>query len=488
MVNQASLIFLPAHALAQGICDRQFSATEVLEAHLRQIKQHNAALNAIVTPNFEAARQRAQAADAAIARGEFWGPLHGVPITIKDNWETAGLRTTVSYPPLKHYVPQRDAAAVARLKAAGAIVLGKTNMPKLAKDLQTDSPLFGQANNPWNLDYTCGGSTGGGSAAVAAGLSAMELGSDAAGSIRIPAHFCGLFSLKPTENRVSLVGQLPPLPNRPRSLRKQVSAGLIARCIEDLELGLMLIEGPDGRDWEVPPVPQTVPQVPSLENLRLAWTDRFGDIPVTPETNVMLQKVTQTLSDRGAQVKKCSPLDFNYGEAWETFGEIAVTELYSKEADWKMYLYRLLSLVPPMFVPGGPTARGFVSGMRLSFTRTSRAMARRDRFISQLEAFLGDWDAWICPVCPQPAFPHAVLGRPMIIESKILSYLSAGCSYTSIFNLTGNPVVVVPVGFSPAGLPMGVQIVGRRWCDRELLAIAKQIAKVTGDFTPPPGY
>jgi amidase len=190
--------------LARAIRERTISAKEVLEADLAQIALHNPKLNAIVTLDEERARQRAKEADEAIARGENWGPLHGVPVTIKDFYATAGLRTTCSYKPLANYIPQQDATVVARLRSAGAIILGKTNLPMLGLGIQTDSPLFGRANNPWNLNYTPGGSTGGGAAAVVAGLSPLELGGDGGGSIRLPSHFCGVFGLKPTEHRVSV--------------------------------------------------------------------------------------------------------------------------------------------------------------------------------------------------------------------------------------------------------------------------------------------
>jgi amidase len=182
-----NLVFATVHELATGIRQRHVSATEVLEAHLAQIAQHNPGLNAIVTLDEERARRRAQDADDALARGDVWGPLHGVPITIKDSIETAGLRTTSSFPPLADYVPATDAPVVARLRAAGAIVLGKTNLPTLAGDSQTNNPLFGRANNPWDVTRTPEGSTGGGGAAVAAGLSPLELGSDV-----LPAQRAGL--------------------------------------------------------------------------------------------------------------------------------------------------------------------------------------------------------------------------------------------------------------------------------------------------------
>jgi amidase len=210
-----NLVFATVHELATGIRQRRVSAMEVLDAYLAQIARHNPAFNAIVTLDAERARRRAQDADAALAQGNVWGPLHGVPITIKDSIETAGLRTTSGFPPLADYVPSADAPVVARLRAAGAIILGKTNLPTLAGDAQTDNPLFGRSNNPWDVTRTPGGSTGGGAAAVAAGLSPLEIGSDYGGSVRGPAHFCGVYALKPTDRRLPDTGHIPELPGAP---------------------------------------------------------------------------------------------------------------------------------------------------------------------------------------------------------------------------------------------------------------------------------
>ncbi|MBU1748753.1 MAG: amidase, partial [Chloroflexi bacterium] len=316
------LVFSTAHQLANAIRQREVSAVEVLEAHLAQIARHNPALNAIVTLDEGGARQRATEADAALARGETGGPLHGVPVTIKDVYETAGLRTTASFKPLAEYVPQQDATVVARLKAAGAIVLGKTNMPEMAMDVQSNSPIFGRANNPWDLARTPGGSTGGGAAAVAAGLSPLELGSDIGGSIRIPSHFCGVYGFKPTEHRVPGTGHIPPPPGVAKTVRHMGVFGPLARSIDDLRLCLGLIAGPDSQDWEVPPVPLGDAPPRPLPGLRLAWTDDFGGAPVTAETRAALQALAGTLAEQGCHVERQNPTGFDFELAWETYGEI----------------------------------------------------------------------------------------------------------------------------------------------------------------------
>jgi len=270
------LVFASAQELAMRIRQRRVSATEVLEGYLAQIAAHHTALNAIITLDEEGARTRATAADAALARGEVWGPLHGVPVTIKDAIETVGLRTTGGFPPLAAYVPTTDAPVVARLRAAGAIIMGKTNVPVLSADYRADNPIFGRTNNPWALDRTPGGSTGGGAAALAAGLTALEVGSDLAGSVRIPAHYCGVYGLKPTEHRVPCTGHIPEVPGTLKGRRHMQTIGPLARSVEDLALALRLMAGPDGWQWEVPPVPLLPAADRPLETLRLAWTDAFG--------------------------------------------------------------------------------------------------------------------------------------------------------------------------------------------------------------------
>ena len=209
--NNTRLVFLTATQLAEKIRSGETTSLEVVQAFLKQIETYNPILNAIVTLDAQGALERAKEADEALARGELWGPLHGVPVTIKDSFSTAGMLSTSSHPPLADYVPPEDATVVARLRNAGAIILGKSNLPELAGDFQTNSPIFGITNNPWDLSVTPGGSSGGSAAAVAAGLSPLEIGSDLAGSIRIPSHFCGVFGMKPTEHLVSGFGHFPGL-------------------------------------------------------------------------------------------------------------------------------------------------------------------------------------------------------------------------------------------------------------------------------------
>ncbi len=480
------LVFANAHELATAIRKRRVSATEVLEAHLAQIARHNRTLNAIVTLNEEEARGRAQEADTAVARGEDWGPLHGVPVTIKDSFATAGLRTTSGYPPLANYIPPEDATVVARLKAAGAIVLGKTNLPLLVHGFQSDNPIFGRSNNPWDLKRTPGGSTGGGAAALASGMSPLEIGSDYGGSVRIPAHYCGLYSIKPTNHRVPLTGHIPDLPNRPRGVRHVSAPGPLARCVQDLVLALQMIAGPDPREPEVPPVPVTIARARPWKTLRVAWVDDFGGVKVSRETQVALQELVAVLQQRGCTVARCMPKGFDFPAVWETYGELRQCEVGGSlppELEVECAANFGVSLASD-----DPEMRGMARRLNATLRQYTATLAKRDVYIAAAERFFESWDVLLCPVTVGPAFPHCPIGTPIAVDGRDVPYRLAGTGYTSPFNLTGNPVVVVPLARSAEGLPIGIQLVGRRWSEMELLAIAERFMQVIGPFQRPPGY
>jgi Asp-tRNA(Asn)/Glu-tRNA(Gln) amidotransferase A subunit family amidase/putative intracellular protease/amidase len=298
-----SIVFSSTKQLAEAIRTGAVSAMEVLEAHLAQIQRHNPALNAVITLDADRARERAREADRALARGEVWGPLHGVPFTLKDAHATAGVRTTTGFPPLADHVPQEDGSVAARLKTAGCILMGKTNVHMMLADpAQTINPIFGRTNNPWNVERTPGGSGGGAAAALASGMTPFEVGTDLSGSIRIPAHFCGLFGLKPTENRVSLAGVIPGLPP-PRSVRIMSCVGPMARTAEDLTLLYRIIAGPDGRDTDVQPVPVgDVPKL-ALKGLRIAFAPTFPGFPVAAEIRDTVEDLARRLARLGAIVE-----------------------------------------------------------------------------------------------------------------------------------------------------------------------------------------
>jgi amidase len=483
--------FASATDQAAAIRDGTLSSAELLESHLARIEQHNPALNAIVTLDAEHARTRARAADAARARGEDWGPLHGVPVTIKDAIATAGLRTTGGYAPLADYVPATDAPAVARLKAAGAIVIGKTNLPVLSRDFQCENPIFGRSSNPWDLERAPGGSTGGGAAAVAAGLSPLEIGSDIGGSVRIPAHFCGIFALKPTEHRVPTTGHIPDLPDRPRAVRHMNTIGPLARSLDDLELALRLIAGPDGREVEVPPAPLDPVATPALSALRLAWTDAFGEVPVTADTRHGLEDLAARLGQAGARIERRLPEGVDFDVIWETHGALIHAErAATMTAEDEARYVRERGLDPAGLDrrSDNPMERGMAQAVNASMRAFVAILNRREAQIGVLDRFFAEVDALLCPVSATPAIRHCPRNTPVAVDDQVLPYWVAGTAYTAPFNLTGQPVVILPLTQSADGLPIGLQVVGPRWSEMRLLAIARAILPLVQGYRRPPGF
>jgi len=489
------LVFATASQLAQMIRNKEVSASEVLEAYLEQINKHNGKVNAIATLDADRAKKVAFEADEALARGENWGRLHGVPISVKDIIETAGLLTTAGYPPLKDYVPSQDATSVARLRAAGAIIFAKTNSAQLGEDCQTNNLIFGQTNNPWDLNRTVGGSSGGSASAIAAGFSPLDLGSDVAGSIRGPAHFCGVYGLMPTDRRVPTKGHIPPLPGNPQYIRHVLRIGPLARSVEDLQLSLTLIAGADDRQPEIPPVPLDYSAGKKLTDCRIAWTIGFDFLPVSKETRSCIQSLINRLSDAGCHLEECNPTNFDWEEALANYGAWSFLELFASTPSvqvlfrgiWIAIKEEFLARTQTTFKSGTPLAAKSSLILPPTLAKYNAILTERDHQMAQMESFLAQWDAWICPVSMTPAFPHCKFGQPIKVDGVKVPYLLAG-GYTMPLSLTGNPVVVIPIGQSKEGLPIGVQVVGNRWKDMELLAIAQQINQATSGFQKPPGY
>lgn len=490
-----NLFFLPAYRLAEMIRDREVSAVEVLDAHLAQISKHNSSLNAICTLDADNARIRAKQADAALASEENWGALHGVPVTIKDIFETAGLRTTAGYIPLRDHIPQQDATVVARLRLAGAVILGKTNMAELAGDFQSTNSLFSRVNNPWHLDYTPGGSSGGSSAAVAAGLSPLDLGNDIAGSVRQPAHFCGVYGLKPTDRRISTAGQIPEVPGMPICIRQMITVGCFARSLADIKLCFSLIAGADLRRPDVPPVPLDTAVDKSLQNLKIAWIDEWDEVPVSYETRDLMQATADKLAQAGAQIERWLPDRFDLSEILNLYTRMAAyTNVYAQPKD-RYNIQRSLKQIFRTATQGdkklrklGDFSRVLPELLNPSLKGYFVALTERDHFTAQIDEALEAWDVWLCPVAATPAFTHRPAWSAIDIDGKSYPHAVANGAYTMPFNLSGHPAVVIPIGQTQNGLPIGMQIVGKRWREIELLAIAQEIDKAIGAFKHPPGY
>lgn len=475
--------FETASGLARAIRNGKLTSREATEAHLERIARLNGPINALVVIDRAGAMKAARAADRALARkGASLGPLHGVPITIKEAFDVAGLHTTSSHPPLKDNVAAADATAVARLRAAGAVILGKTNVPELCADFQTDSPLFGTSKNAWDERRTAGGSTGGGAVAVAARLSPLELGSDIGGSVRNPAHYNGIFSLKPTEWRVPARGHVPDLPGITRVTRYMGTFGPLARSVDDLELALRVIAGPDGYEVEAPPVP--IGPTPRLAagDLRIAVLETNPLVKVSEDTARVVQATARLLSKAGAKVKRAEPEGLGWTQSWE---------------DWcDLFQYMLNALKPlgkrerffAMLESSDPSARSAARGARLDMGAFFALLDRRDRTVRQCETFLDQYDAWLMPVMPDAAFIRQSQKAPLVIDGVPHPYFFAGTSYNYLANFTGQPSIVLPCGFSKEGLPIGLQLTGKRWGEAKLLGVAKVLEKLLAPCPVPPNY
>ena len=409
--------------------------------------------------------------------------------------KAAGVRTTAGYIPLKDYIPQQDATVVARLRAAGAVIVGKTNLAELAGDYQSTNSLFPRVNNPWHLDYTPGGSSGGSAAAVSAGLSPLDLGNDIAGSVRQPAHFCGVYGLKPTDRRISTAGQIPEVPGMPICIRQMMTVGCFARALEDIRLCFSLIAGADLRRPDVPPVPLDTPSGKSLQNLKIAWIDEWSEVPVAAEIRSAMQALAQTLSQAGAQIERWLPNNFELSKILNLYTRMAAyINIHAQPID-RYNLSRSVKQIFQTATQGDKTLRKLGDFSRVlpellnpGLKGYFEALSDHDRFTAYMDEELEPWDVWLCPSAATPAFTHRPAWSAINIDGKPYPHALANGAYTMPFNLSGHPTVVIPIGQTKDGLPMGLQIVGKRWKEMELLAIAQEINKVVGDFQHPPGY
>ena len=437
----------------------------------------------MVTLCAEGALDRARAADAALARGEPWGPLHGVPITVKDAYATAGLRATSGHPSLADSVPDYDATPVARLLGAGAILLGKTNMPPFGLNYQCENELFGRTNNTWDTSRTPGGSSGGSVAAVSAGMVPLELGGDFAGSIRVPAHYSGVFAIKPTEFLASGAGRARGAPAPPRGVRHMSQPGPIARSPEDVALALRLIAGPDGLAREVPPVPLGAPPARALSSYKIAWMSELPGAKPAADIAASMTALADGLTDIGCAVREAVPSGWEFAPLIETWAELGYAELGSSMDDAAREEFRDQLRIAP------DSADALLRGAHRGLDADNRAFAAtltaRDMFAESLDRLLEDVDALLMPTAMTTAIPHWPTGEPIPVGGRDETYWTVGLGYTTPCNLTGHPAMTAPVALSPEGLPIGVQAVGRRWGDMELLGFVARLTEFIGPLGRP---
>jgi amidase len=467
------LIFLPAVLMAEQVRKKKISPVELVDAHLRQIERVNPKLNAFVQVDTERARQAAQEAEITVMREKKLGPLHGVPISIKSSLAVTGMLCESGTRLRAGFVPAQDAPLVARLRAAGAIVLGVTNTPELLMAWETDNLLYGRTNNPWDLDRTPGGSSGGEAAAIAAGMSAGGVGSDGGGSIRVPAHFSGICGLKPTPGRIPATGHYP-VSAGPFALIGVV--GPMARTVADLKVLFEVMQGPDAGDTCAAPVPLRWTSEDETRTLRVGYFEDDGRTPVTPATREAVRTAAEDLRSTGFQVEPFQPEGLEEArQLWHTLfvvagGMLLLRPMFKgRESDLSPMLKQFLEW---------SAAEPALTGENLLDVWIRRDELRA-RFLRQMQQY----EILLCPAAAIPAFRHGE--RSWQVDGQTVNYLDAW-SYAEFFNLLGNPAVVVPVGRSPEGQPIGVQIVGQPWEEEQALSVAAALEKRCGAWKTPP--
>ncbi len=462
----SDLAFTSAREAARAIRQRDISSLELMELMLNRIEKYNTKINAIVVPLFEQARVRAREADDALARGKTWGPLHGVPVTVKESYDVAGVASTWGNPEFADNVPQVDATVVTRLRQAGAIILGKTNVPFMLSDWQSFNDVYGVTRNPWDLERTPGGSTGGGAAALAAGLSYLSVGGDLGGSIRVPAHFCGVFGHKPSRNVVPGKGHAPPLP--PVVLPDLEVKGPLARSAADLKLALEILGGPDEEEavayrWTLPSA-----RGERLADYRIGYVLDHPHAAVSSDVKAVLSETVESLRKAGARLE----------EGWPEGADPI------KQCD--TYLY-LLEVWIPWDMNGDGVGTWDASHADVQAALTYQLLARatwRDYFRTH--------DAFLMPPLSIAAFQHdhsgTTLDERMVSTPEGPRRMKDFLFWTSAANLLGLPATIAPVGLTPGGLPVGVQILGPYLEDSTSIAVAGHVAEVMGGFRAPDGY
>lgn len=486
-MDLATIVMSSASEAAQAIRERKITSSEITEHILKRIDLYNPRLNAIVTLVREEALERASAADEALRRGEWWGPLHGVPITIKDEFEVSGVRTTSGSPSLKDHVPKNDAVAVARLRAAGAVILGHTNVPIFGSDWQSYNEVFGTTNNPWDLKRTPGGSTGGGAAAVAAGLSFLSLGSDLGGSIRVPAHFCGVYGHKPTVNVVPQRGVIPPMPGTPlRWPFRLGAAGPLARDAEDLKIALEIIGGPDPEDakaykWTLPPARET-----RLSDYRLGYVLDHPACPVSSDVKHVIKTAVKALNERVDALEEGWPPDVNPVEQYTTYRFLlASTAAQNLKDDEYEEMRRQAQDQDGSYGP--IIAKAWTAPHKHHQAADRERMAARALW----QKYFKTHDAFLLPVSFLPAFPHdqsLPFWNRMLPTSEGPRRYEDLLFWMSFATLTGLPATVAPVGRTKDGLPVGIQIIGPYLEDATPIDVAAKMAELIGGYRPPYGY
>jgi len=482
--------FSSATELVAALRGGRVSAADLTELYIRRIERYDGQLNAVVVRDFERARQQARAADQAAARGDR-AALLGLPITLKESFNAAGLPTTCGVPEWKGYVSAHDSPAAARLRAAGTVLLGKTNVPPALADWQSDNPIYGRTVNPWDTGRTPGGSSGGSAAALAAGLTALEVGSDIGGSIRVPAAFCGVYGHRPSETLLPRSGQfpIPPLPNSAVVMGVQ---GPMARSAEDLDLALSVLAGPEvGEDvaWRVE-LPS--PRRDRLAEFRVAVLPPIPWLPVDGQIAGALGDLAARLGRLGCTVRDVGPEFLGDHREQHALYRSLLSAVTSARVDEETRAKR--AAMYQRF--DDEFSRAHLRGLEGRPGDYIAWNGRREQFRAGWRAFFRDWDVLLAPSINVLAYPHIERAWPpddsdltltLTVDGRAVPYLH-GLAYPALSTVAGQPATAFPVGRSREGLPIGLQAIGPYLEDRTPIRFAALLAREIGGFTRPAGY
>jgi aspartyl-tRNA(Asn)/glutamyl-tRNA(Gln) amidotransferase subunit A len=461
-MNKEELYFMPAYELRELIKRQEMSSQEITEMMIERIEQINPKLNAFCTPTFDLAREAAKQADEAVKKGGPLGILDGIPISIKDEMPLKGVRTTFGSKLYENYIPEESDISVQRLQKAGSVILGKTNMPEFGVFAVTYNKIFGESRNPWNLERTPGGSTGGGAAAVVSGLCYLSLGADGGGSIRIPSSLCGAYGIKPS------FGRVPVYPTSGIHFESLIHYGPIVRYVKDAALMLDAMKGPhDGDIYALPE--QNISYFEKVDEkprkLRIGYSLDLGFSKVIdPDVKENVEKSAAKFTQLGWDVEKTK---FKIKNPERCFLSIYGVTIYY---DLMKTLEKNPELLDPELVKAAQVGAGMTG------VDVARAMSLRKNYFDQFYHYFQDYDILITPTTNLPAFK---LGQifPSMIDGKMVSP-TAWMPFTAIFNLTGLPAASIPCGWSKEGLPIGMQIVGRRFDDLTVLQVSKAFEEI----------
>ena len=481
----ADIAFSSASALAAKLRSGKLSALELLDHYIARVEKYDPALNAVVVRDFERARKRAKAADRALKKGSAWGPLHGLPMTVKESFNVEGLKTTWGNPPFKDNVANYTSVAIERLQAAGAVIFGKTNVPLLLQDLQSYNAIYGTTRNPYDTTRTPGGSSGGGAAAVAAGLSAADFGSDLAGSIRVPASFCGLYSHKPSFGVV---------PTRGHCLTPALAApdlsvlGPITRSARDIEPFLRVVAGPledDAAGWTLK-LPRS--RVERIKGLRIGVLTDIEISPIASSVRAGMDSLGEWLRGKGAKISTATfPMDPQKHQAMFMRFVRGVTAARMNDGVFQQTLADAAKYAADDTSPAAVAARGLAQHHRDWCAAHETRMQLREKWAE----FFSNHDLLLIPGTPVPAFPIDESGareaRKLDIDGRAVPYNAQGF-WQGIATVSYLPATVAPIGRTDQGLPIAVQVVGPYLGDLSTIGFARMLEQEYASYTAPEAF